>query len=421
VSAHWLCAQTGGIRGTVVNESSEPVADASVAVILADRPIQGVARSVRTDRAGRFVFGALEMGPYVVFADKESDGYPQAIGRFYDIAIPTVEISGASPMAEMQVRIGPKAATLVVSITDAVTGEPLQAQDKPAFRIWRWTEDQNVFSGGLNPEGKILIPAGREVGLEISADGYETWHDRGPDSQPAPLNLPSGASVALDIKLRPLSALVTPSFELVKRDLTVNEPVFLKFTVTNHLEAEITLDLSYNFHGYGSFRGTIVRPDGTNDSGPKPSADEMASLHRPRLAPGESYSMDLLLNRWFDFDVPGQYTLEIETVRPFVMGEGAKYGSVKRQVTIDIGPRDAERLRRLCQGLQEKADASAGWQRLESLELLTNIRDPIAVPYMAYLFSDEERFAGEAQLIIGALQRIGDHATIERLVSHRGH
>jgi len=44
------------------------------------------------------------------------------------------------------------------------------------------------------------------------------------------------------------------------------------------------------------------------------------------------------------------------------------------------GRGDRRRLRRLCQGLQEKADASAGWQRLESLELLTNIRDPIAVP-----------------------------------------
>jgi hypothetical protein len=207
LAAIQLSSQTsipsGVIRGTVVNEDSEPVAGADVRVNCDtdESPGSRLVRYVQTDGAGRFVMGGLKPGRYSVFAKKESDGYPYSGYGVYAVgAAPTADVSAASPTADVQVRIGPKAATVVLSISDAVTGKPLS----PAVRIWRWTEERVFMSTEVHSPGKVLIPARIEVGLEVSEPGYQTWQYCGPSGQPAPLNLFSGSTLALDVKLQPV-------------------------------------------------------------------------------------------------------------------------------------------------------------------------------------------------------------------------
>ncbi len=200
-------ALLGTIRGTVVNEEGQPVAGVFLWATEIDRP-SGAERRVVSDAAGRFTLINLRMARYRVFALKEEDGYPDTSSAIYDNGkIPIVELSASERLVDVRVTIGPKAAVLMGSITDASTGKPIF---NPRIRIWRWTDgvDRNTEfrDGSAHANYRLLIPPSKEVGLEISAEGYETWSYRGESGgeKPFPLYLPSGAQKTINVQLRPI-------------------------------------------------------------------------------------------------------------------------------------------------------------------------------------------------------------------------
>jgi protocatechuate 3,4-dioxygenase beta subunit len=205
----------GVVRGAVVNEEARPVAGATVWAAPVDVLTHKLQRTVLTDDAGRFTISSLEWGRYRVYAIKPADGYADTHWAIHDNGrVPTVEISPTAPTADVQVAIGPKAALLAGTITDAATGQPVP---DPVMRVWHWTgdgadRDSEFASGSFTAHDEasgryeLLIPPGKEVGFEVSAAGYETWHYSG-ESGPMkvfPLNLPSGFRTTIDIKLQPL-------------------------------------------------------------------------------------------------------------------------------------------------------------------------------------------------------------------------
>lgn len=201
-------ALVGTIRGTVVNEDGNPIAGAKVSAIPVDVPLNGFQREVPSDGAGRFTLVNLQRGRYRVFTRKEADGYADTSWAIHDNGkVPIVEISATAPTVDVEVRIGPKAATLTGTITDAVTGRPVV---DPRIRIWRWTDgvdrDTEFAATNIGSDYRFLIPPGKEVGVEFSASGYEPWSYCGESNgdKPFPLSLPSGAAKTLNIKLRPL-------------------------------------------------------------------------------------------------------------------------------------------------------------------------------------------------------------------------
>ena len=205
-----VAAQTpvGVVRGTVVNQDGKPVAGATVWAKRIDAMPHKFQKMFPADGEGRFTIPYLEWGQYRVCAAKESDGYADVQWAIHDDGrLLIVEISATAPMADVQVRIGPKAAVLTGSITDAVTGIPVP---NATFRIWRWTDgvdrDSEYLSGNVDASYRLLIPPGKEVVLEFGAPGYETWTYCGESggTKPFPLNLASGAVKTLDVKLRPL-------------------------------------------------------------------------------------------------------------------------------------------------------------------------------------------------------------------------
>ena len=185
------------------------MAGASVAAVRVDVPSHGFQRTVVTDGAGRFAVGHLAWGRYRVYAAKESDGYLDLHWAIYydNGRVPTVELSESSPTADVEVGTGPKAAFLTGSVTDAVTGAPIV---NPRIRVWRWTDgvdrDSEYLDASIDANYRFAIPPGKEVGLEVSAPGHETWHYCGDSggTKPFPLNLSSGTSKTLDVKLQPL-------------------------------------------------------------------------------------------------------------------------------------------------------------------------------------------------------------------------
>jgi len=204
------------------------------------------------------------------------------------------------------------------------------------------------------------------------------------------------------------------SYSLPKTDLTVREPVFLRVTVENYLDEPVTVDLGTASRG--NFRARILRPDGRTETAPTPTLDEFGPTGRTPLAPHKPFSELLLLNRWFDFDLPGRYFLDMETTAPFVTGSGTRLAAPPGgSVIINVGPPDPERLGRTCAVLEGRVNASAtSAAAIEAAETLSYVRDPVAVPYLARLLDNGKNVEW---LAVYGLERVADISAVDALIS----
>lgn len=190
-----FATETGSITGIVLDERSSPVAGAKVYVVDAHKPFIGPIRYFGTDDEGSFRIPGLPFGEYRVFAKKEEDGYPDTGSAFYSNNLfPTAVLSEGNPTTHVIVQLPPKAAVLKCSVTDAVTGKPVNAS--VLFR--RVADPKNFLSAGANSTIRILVPSDAPVTLEIRAPGYLPWRYRGE------LHLKPSETMELDIQLLPL-------------------------------------------------------------------------------------------------------------------------------------------------------------------------------------------------------------------------
>jgi hypothetical protein len=209
---------------------------------------------------------------------------------------------------------------------------------------------------------------------------------------------------------------VQVSYALVKHDLTVGEPVLLRFEVKNGLTERIFVDGRVNFNGYGGFRVSTTCPDGRTVDAPKPSVHELISGGPTIVGANQSLSAILLLNKWVDFDVPGRYVMRVETVRPLTTESGVRLPyTTEGDVDIDIGPRDPVRLQGIAAGLWKKlANASSFSESISPAEELAHINDPIAVEYLTRALATK---ADLAPWMARGLERIGDATAVDALIS----
>jgi hypothetical protein len=135
------------------------------------------------------------------------------------------------------------------------------------------------------------------------------------------------------------------------------------------------------------------------------------------ISPDGSYSVSLLANKWFDFDTPGTYLLEVAAVRPIATEHGGALNKpVPGRVNINVGPRDEDRLRGICATLYGTAvNPEKTAAALEAIETLSHIRDSTAVPYLSLLVSTRQTLA---PLAIRGLERVADGAAVEALIAH---
>jgi hypothetical protein len=204
---------TGIISGTVVNQRGQPVADVTASVYPVGRPYMGIVTSDQTDRDGKFWFGRLTWGKYVVCARKEADGYREICDNiFTKDGGPVVTLSRQTPAASVQVTIGPKAGTLTGTIRDSVTGLPVNPitdavtgiPGAVVLRIRPSTHNGRYFDRAIGPQFTNLIPPDADLELEVRAPGYQLWRfsvhggRRG-----TPFRMKSGEKRILHIQLRP--------------------------------------------------------------------------------------------------------------------------------------------------------------------------------------------------------------------------
>ncbi len=196
----------GLIDGTVVNEEGQAVKGATVTAFPTDRGIAGKLPHAYTDETGHFAIDGLWWGEYGVSGMKEDGDYPDVSGAFYNGQIQPLRLTAQHPAATVTIRLGPKAGVLIGTVTNAVTGAPLN----PVVEFRRVSQPNNFLRGtGLvNAKYRVLVPSDTDFTMKVSLDSYQAWYYPGTaeESASTPLRLAPGQERTLDIQLKPASA-----------------------------------------------------------------------------------------------------------------------------------------------------------------------------------------------------------------------
>jgi hypothetical protein len=202
--------------------------------------------------------------------------------------------------------------------------------------------------------------------------------------------------------------------------ISLHEPVVVIFSVHNGLSQPITLTLGAQSRQYFQFSLTTAKGY-TLQSYRNPGEDAdvvTVGSGKVEVVPGGGYEQPLLVNQWFQFDTPGIYYLTSKLATGIQVAGDANIQPQGRTIRLVIKPRDAARLEKVCSELAKQVLAAKDVeQETEPALKLSYIDDPIAVPYMAYVLS--HRMFND-QLIVRGLERMGDEAAVEVLLSELG-
>jgi len=183
----------GEIRGSVIDPDGRPVPSATVFAVPQALTLEGVMpRSAKTDKDGKFVFGArFRPGTYTLYSRKEEEGYPDPSDRFYaDSRVEAeVRLTAAKPSATVKVQLRQKAGILEGRIIDVNTGGAIPA------RLIFYDQDGNQHFLMVKGEYRALLPPGKDVSLMVSSPKYSSR------VAVARLQLEPGQKVHMDIPL----------------------------------------------------------------------------------------------------------------------------------------------------------------------------------------------------------------------------
>lgn len=207
---------------------------------------------------------------------------------------------------------------------------------------------------------------------------------------------------------------ISISFKLSESGVTLNEPVFVDFSVHNRFLESIRLDIGNNRKG--NFEFTITEPGGYIVSGHRPKEEDFGRMGKVSLEPNEKYSQRLLVNEWYQFIEPGNYKIEIKLTKPLITMSGALIEpKPSGSLPLRILPRDQKRLNQVCQNFLHTAIESPDIEEaVEAALALSYVNDPITVPYLAKGLKERGLIW---QYAIPGLARIANGEAIEILIS----
>jgi hypothetical protein len=208
------------------------------------------------------------------------------------------------------------------------------------------------------------------------------------------------------------SAKMKISYSFPSQQFTLHQPVILTFKVRNDYRRPIQVDLGQDRKGGFSF--TLTTPDGVKFRLPEFSREGISQTGTFSLQPGESYSQNLLLNEWYDFEIPGRYELEGHLINPIVVGDGPMEEHDQGfRSGMEIGPRNELALAKTCGGLADKVDDSTSYeQAAQAVLILSYVKDPVAVSYLRRALLAHKLVE---PIAIAGLEKIGNETAVRAL------
>ena len=202
-------AGTGKINGTVRDQNGLPVPNITVEAWPLDVGVSGGVPQAKTDDQGNFsltvVTGTDDNGhPYgqrwAVYPHQENgDYYPDLSSKFFktpDNQAQHIELSAGKPVANVYLKLGPKAGALVGQVTDGASGAPVE----PEFHLAWASDPKNEMGESTRDHYRLLLPPNTDITLTVVARGYKPW------TYPGTVNIGPGQDMRLDIKLEPTAA-----------------------------------------------------------------------------------------------------------------------------------------------------------------------------------------------------------------------
>jgi PBS lyase HEAT-like repeat len=221
----------------------------------------------------------------------------------------------------------------------------------------------------------------------------------------------------------PQEAKVHITVKAESSEASLFEPLYAVLSVQNNLDEEIGFDLGLN--GKAVFEFSITMPDGrslrTGTLEQRPGG-EFGLSGKVALPQGRAYTQRLLLNEWYDFPTPGEYTVRLNANLAFWTPGGRQMQAAEPSaITVLVGQKDENRLRELCSDLTRRALASVPPHEAETEAALalSHIGDPIAIPFLRQVLENGwiiDRYAAEG---LGRLGSRGNIEAIDTLVASR--
>lgn len=202
------------------------------------------------------------------------------------------------------------------------------------------------------------------------------------------------------------------SYSIASEYVPLEGPVIIEFKVQNNLEKTISIDVGPDLE---NFVLTITSPDSTTVSFNPPVKEGLAPLGIIKLEPGHAYTRQITVTRWFLFNKPGNYQIDVSLTTP-IRSEDGQQNSVEitgNKITVEIGNRDQEYLKTLCSKLLNQISTAKSYQEAEdAATILSSVNDSVAVPFL-------KQAAGLWHLepiVVPALGRIGNTAAVDSLI-----
>jgi hypothetical protein len=170
--------------------------------------------------------------------------------------------------------------------------------------------------------------------------------------------------------------------------------------------------MAFEFQVTAPDRSTrITRPEPTDGGGPVPSFE---------LAPGERYAQRHVLDRWLRFDQVGSYAITIHftgKVRPHhpSVAIDSDFG---RPVTVQVLPRDEQRLQRRLVSLRNSIMLLGTVESVRAAEELAFVRDPAAVLYLRQAIEVNPPFMAWMMERLAEIGTPDAKSAVQALVSH---
>ena len=171
------------------------------------------------------------------------------------------------------------------------------------------------------------------------------------------------------------------SFSLEKEAISLHEPVLVRLRAENKSDHPSRLDLG--FDRIGNLRFLIAR------HGERP-VEITPRLHPGivrvglvTVAPGDSYTQDILLNPLYAFLAKGLYVIQVSlTTQGTAVPEGQATAYDSPKMYLRVLPRDPSQLKNVCANLEEKIMSNGPEASMESARALSYMNDLVAVPYL---------------------------------------
>jgi hypothetical protein len=228
--------------------------------------------------------------------------------------------------------------------------------------------------------------------------------------------------LSFEVAARPVQDLVLVRIEVEHGSPVLHEPVFATFVVQNTQPERLEFDLGANSKTTFSF--SITEPDGrTVKIPPFKTPDGVSAIGRVALENGLTYTQKILLNEWYDFTSVGRYSIELHTSAVFRTSRGRSVETTPiKSVSLEIQPRDENRLRSICENLASTALTSSlsTATRETAAVTLSYIKDPVAIPFLRQFLERGRDIVALDRYAVEGLTRIGTDEAIGALIESVG-